>query len=69
MARTQLNIDCSSQELRSWKKIAIDAGISLASWVRAKLNENGEGGSVATLLPPDKPLSDYQKFWNKESEK
>lgn len=66
MNSAKLNIDCSPEELKAWKKTAIDAGIPLASWVRARLNSDGGGGQLSILSPPDKPLSGYQKFWEED---
>lgn len=58
MPRTQLNIDCSSEELRSWKRSALDEGKALGVWVRERLG--GDDGVTQKSVVSPKPNPSLQ---------
>lgn len=51
--RTQLNIDCTKEELKAWKRSALDDDLSLAQWVKDRLN--GRRGASAPKNAPSPP--------------
>lgn len=64
MSRTQLNIECTSAELKAWKLSALEDDTSLVQWVKGRLNKK-ESNPISSLLSKlPKPKTDLSNPQN-----